>query len=97
MQVSPVGLSPALAPAGTGGRQEDRGVSFNETLNNALEKLNELQVRADQVTLDLLTGEIQDLHQVTVAMQEAKLTMQLAVEVRNRAIEAYQEVSRMQV
>jgi flagellar hook-basal body complex protein FliE len=66
-------------------------------LNNALKELNDTQVKADNLTRDLLTGELQDLHQVTVAMQEARLTMQLAVEVRNKVIEAYQEITRMQI
>lgn len=97
MQVSPVGLLLPLQPAEAGGKPEVGGGSFSELLNNALKELNNTQVKADNLTLGLLTGEIQDIHQVTVAMQEAKLSMQLAVEVRNKVIEAYQEISRMQV
>lgn len=97
MQVSPIGLPLPLQPAASGGKQEAGGGSFSELLNNALKELNNTQTKADNLTLGLLTGEVQDIHQVTVAMQEAKLTMQLAVEVRNKVIEAYQEISRMQV
>jgi len=98
MQVLPVG-QPFLPPqpAGTGAKQEAGGASFAGVLDNALKKLNDTQVKAEQLTSELLTGEIQDIHQVTIAMTEAKLAMQLAVEVRNKIIEAYQEVSRMQV
>lgn len=70
---------------------------FSEVLNSALKKLNETQIKADNLSLEFLTGEVQDIHQVTIAMQEAKLSMQLAVEVRNKVIEAYQEILRMQV
>ncbi len=66
-------------------------------LNKAIKELNDVQVKADDLACKFLTGEIQDLHLVTAAMQEARLTMQLAVEVRNKVIEAYQEISRMQV
>lgn len=97
MQIAPVGQFLPLQPPGTGGKQEAGGGSFSEVLNNALKELNDTQVKADNLTRELLTGEIQDIHQVTVAMQEAKLTMQLAVEVRNKVIEAYQEISRMQI
>lgn len=98
MQVLPVNqLSLPLQPMGTGIKQAAGDSSFAGALDNALKKLNDTQVKADQLTSDLLTGEIQDIHQVTIAMNEAKLTMQLAVEVRNKIIEAYQEVSRMQV
>jgi flagellar hook-basal body complex protein FliE len=97
MQISPVGLPLLPQTAGTGEKREAAGGSFSQMLNNALKDLNDTQVKADNLTLGLLTGEIQDIHQATVAMQEAKLAMQLAVEVRNKVIEAYQELSRMQV
>ncbi|NPV72544.1 MAG: flagellar hook-basal body complex protein FliE [Pelotomaculum sp.] len=95
MQVQSVG--PALLPQPAGGKQEAGGSSFSEMLQDALKKVNDAQVKADNLARQLLTGEVQDIHQVTVAMQEARLTMQLAVEVRNKIIEAYQEISRMQV
>lgn len=97
MQVLPVVQPLPPQPAGAAEKQEAGGGSFSEVLNSALKKLNDTQVKADQLTRELLTGEIQDIHQVTVAMQEAKLTMQLAVEVRNKVVEAYQEISRMQI
>jgi len=88
-----------LPPAGTGAKKDagDGGSAFADLLNNALHDLNQTQLKAEKLTQDLLTGEVQDLHQVTIALQEARLTMQLAVEMRNKVIEAYQEVSRMQV
>ncbi|GAB6180186.1 flagellar hook-basal body complex protein FliE [Desulfotomaculum defluvii] len=70
---------------------------FGEVLNKAIEKLNNSQIKADAVMQNFMVGEVQDIHQVTVAMQEAKLTMQLAVEVRNKLVEAYQEISRIQL
>jgi len=97
MQVSPVGLALPLQPAETGGKQGSGSSSFAEILDNSLKKLNDTKVNADNLTLKFLTGEIQDFHQVAIAMEEASLTMQLAVEVRNKVIEAYQEVSRMQI
>lgn len=98
MQVLPVNqLTLPLQPAVNGAKQDAGSGSFAGVLDNALKDLNDTQVKANQLTLESLTGEIQDIHQVTVAMTEAKLGMQLAVEVRNKLIEAYQEVSRMQV
>ncbi|HOV80436.1 MAG TPA: flagellar hook-basal body complex protein FliE [Bacillota bacterium] len=97
MQVPAVGQSLAVNPAGTGEKKGSGTVSFPEMLENALKKLNDSQIKADELTRRFLTGEIEDIHQVTIAMQEARLCMQLAVEVRNRIVEAYQEISRMQV
>ncbi|NLI13210.1 MAG: flagellar hook-basal body complex protein FliE, partial [Peptococcaceae bacterium] len=74
MQVTP--LTQALVPAGeTTSKQGTAGSgSFSEMLNNAIEKLNDTQTRADNLAMEFLTGEVQDLHQVTIAMQEAKLS-----------------------
>jgi len=97
MQVLPAGQPLLPQPAVSGEKRGGGGGSFSEMLNNALKKLNDAKVNADDLTLKFFTGEVQDFHQVAIAMQEASLTMQLAVEVRNKVIEAYQEVYRMQV
>lgn len=73
------------------------GASFGEMLNKALEDVNGAQIKADEVIKGFLTGEVQDVHQVTIAMEQAKLTLHLALEVRNKIVEAYQEISRMQI
>lgn len=78
--------------------EKEAGVGFfGKALANALEKVNTSQLKADEMIKGFLVGDVQDIHQVTIAMGEAKIMMQLAVEVRNKAIEAYQELSRMQV
>ncbi|MGQ9531350.1 MAG: flagellar hook-basal body complex protein FliE [Desulfotomaculales bacterium] len=95
MPVNAVGMGgglPAVVPLST--RETP---SFAETLRQAVDKLNETQLRADRTLAQFLTGEIQDVHQVVLAMEEARLAMQLAVQVRNRIVEAYQELSRMQI
>lgn len=70
---------------------------FAKQLTDALNQVNELQVKADDYAAKLVLGEVDDIHQVTVAMEQAKLSLQLAVQVRNKIIEAYQEIARMQV
>ncbi len=82
------------------GGQEQKGASvasFGEILSKALQEVNAAQVRADELQIKFLTGEVQDLHQVVIALEEARLMMSLAVEVRNRVVESYQEISRMQI
>lgn len=75
----------------------DGDKSFGQVLLNALENVNNAQVKSDNITKKFLVGDIQDVHQVTIASEQARLMMQLAVEVRNKVVEAYQEISRMQV
>lgn len=97
MQVAQIGQLLAGQPGEIEKKQEAGDSSFAGLLNDSLKKLNEAELKADSLAGDLLTGDIQDLHQVTIAVEEAKLSIQLAIEVRNKVIEAYQEISRMQV
>lgn len=95
MQVMPVAV-PLPMETNNAQKTSDKG-GFGEVLNNAIAKLNQTESKADEVMQQFMVGEVQDIHQVSIAMQEAKLTMQLAVEVRNKIVEAYQEVSRIQL
>ena len=60
-----------------------------------LQHQNSLQVTSDQLTEKLVRGENVDLHQVMIASQKASITLQTTLEVRNKVIEAYQEIMRM--
>ncbi|MCS7172060.1 MAG: flagellar hook-basal body complex protein FliE [Armatimonadetes bacterium] len=71
--------------------------AFAEALERAVRSADELQRRADAAAAALADGRTDDVHAVMVAMEEANLALQLAIQVRNRLLEAYQELIRMQV
>lgn len=71
--------------------------SFSSVLKQSIEKLNESQLQSDKMTEKLARGENVDLHQVMIDSQKASITLQATLEVRNKVIEAYQEMMRMQV
>ncbi|MBT2756019.1 flagellar hook-basal body complex protein FliE [Mesobacillus foraminis] len=71
--------------------------SFASVLRKSLENLNETQAKSDLMTNKLANGENVDLHQVMIASQKASVTLQATLEVRNKVVEAYQEMMRMQV
>lgn len=71
--------------------------SFASFLKDAINQVNDAQVESDKMTEKLARGEKVDLHQVMIASQKANITMQTALEIRNKAVEAYQEIMRMQV
>ena len=73
------------------------GSSFGDMLSKFLDDVNALQKQAGEVTQKAITGEIQDVHQVTIAAQKAAISLQLTAEIRNRIMESYQEIIRMQV
>lgn len=70
---------------------------FGQLVTAGLEKLNE-QLKASQTDLQQLAlGETQNLHEVMVRLEESRIAFQLMLQTRNRVLEAYQEVMRMQV
>ena len=71
--------------------------SFSSFLQDSIEKVNQTQVHSDTLTEKLALGQEVDLHEVMIASQKASVTMQLTLEIRNKAVEAYQEMMRMQV
>jgi flagellar hook-basal body complex protein FliE len=74
-----------------------RGPDFGAQVAQGLQELNQ-QMLASQVDLQrLAAGETANLHEVMVRLEESRIALQLALQVRNRALEAYQDVMRMQV
>lgn len=71
--------------------------SFAQYLLDAIKQVNQYQLEAEQMTQKLAAGEITDLHQVMIAGQKASISLQLAIQVRNKVVEAYQEIMRMPV
>ncbi len=76
---------------------EKAGSGFGEILKDAISTANELQKQSDQEIQKFMTGESQDLHTTVIAMQKADLSFQMMMQVRNKIVQAYQEIMRMQV
>jgi flagellar hook-basal body complex protein FliE len=75
----------------------DKDVSFGDVLKDAISTANQLQRQSDQEIQKLMAGETQDLHTTLIAVQKADLSFQTMMQVRNKIIQAYQEIMRMQV
>ena len=73
------------------------GSDFAKTLQNAIEDVNSYQEKADKAMADLATGEVKDLHQAAIAIGKAEMSMKLMLEIRNKALSAYKELSRTQM
>ncbi|OGO39889.1 MAG: flagellar hook-basal body complex protein FliE [Chloroflexi bacterium RBG_16_57_9] len=86
----------AGVPGGVSGANE-AAESFGRLLGQALDNLNRVQVEADASSARLAAGEPVDLHDVMLAVEEADLSLRLALQMRNKLMEAYQEINRMQV
>lgn len=73
------------------------GTGFADSLNEAIDKVNTLQQVADQKIEDMATGKSTNLHETMIAVEKADIALKLMVQVRNKMIDAYQEVMKMQV
>ncbi|MDE4085003.1 flagellar hook-basal body complex protein FliE [Planococcus maritimus] len=76
---------------------EPQATGFGDVFKNALKEVSAAQNVSDKKTDQLLTGEVKDVHEVMIASQKASLSLQMTMQVRNKVVEAYQEVMRMQV
>jgi len=71
--------------------------TFANSLKDAISKVNDQQIQSDTMTEKLINGGNVDLHEVMITSQKASITLNATMEVRNKAIEAYQEIMRMSV
>ena len=76
---------------------EHAGPSFMDTLQSALGQVNELQTKADHAVLDFSSGKDTNLHDVMIAMEKADVSLRTLGQVRNKMVEAYQDILKMQV
>jgi len=98
MNIEAIDFLPASKPIEVDAVQaQTQPQNFEKWLNSHLENVNSKLVNAEHQLRSLAVGDVENLHQVMIAMGEAKFTFQLAMQVRNRVLEAYQEISRMQV
>jgi len=88
------GLEP-LKPLGQ--QQKAAGTDFGQYLNSAISELTALQVDAAEKSALLVSGDIEDFHTPIIALEKASLALGLAVSLRNKVLDAYHEVMRMQI
>jgi flagellar hook-basal body complex protein FliE len=94
--LGPSALPPMPSDSATVDQTPGSG-SFGGVLLDQIGKLNDMQVDAANQSQALATGQATDVSAVVNTVEQASLSMQLAVGVRNKAVEAYQEIMRMQL
>ncbi|TMV13883.1 flagellar hook-basal body complex protein FliE [Paenibacillus thermoaerophilus] len=71
--------------------------SFGNFLSDAIQKLEGQQMEVETLTKQFAVGDLPDVHRLTIAAEKAALGLEFTVKVRDKAIEAYQEIMRMQI
>ncbi|MCW2277946.1 flagellar hook-basal body complex protein FliE [Heliophilum fasciatum] len=91
-------LTPMIERETTGpAKATVEGQNFGDFLQSAVKGVQQLEKEANQQAVALVSGQSNDLHQVMIAAEKASMAVQLTVQVRNKAIEAYNEIMRLQV
>jgi flagellar hook-basal body complex protein FliE len=77
--------------------EKQNGVGFKETIGNFVNEVNDLQVKAGESVENFATGKVENVHEVMIAMSKAEVSFKFMMETRNKLIDAYKEIMRMQV
>ncbi len=95
IRIQPIRIASSLETATK--TKSNEGVGFGELLNGLMQQAVRQQTIADDLSAQLALGEIDDVATVMIAAEKAALSWQLLQQVRNKLVEAYQEIMRMQV
>jgi len=77
--------------------QETKGQSFTDILQKSIGEVNKTQVDAYNAMEEIATGKVENLQKAVQQIEEAELSLKLALEVKNKALSAYKDVMRMQI
>jgi flagellar hook-basal body complex protein FliE len=96
-----IGLNPKMQlpeiPRAKSQPDASGGANFGAILRDAISTTNQLQKQSSQEIEKIMTGESQDLHATMIAVQKADVSFQMMMQVRNKLVQAYQEIMRTQV
>ena len=87
----------SLRQPSVGGGAEAKGTGFLDALAKTMESVNETQLQADHAIKDIVAGKSKNIHETMLSIQQAELSLKTMMQVRNKILEAYKEIIRMQV
>jgi flagellar hook-basal body complex protein FliE len=90
-------LATTLTPANTTSAVEKSTSAFGDMLKNMVSETNKAQSVGDNAVANLEAGKAEHLHEVMIAVEEAEMSLKMLVQMRNKALTAYEEIMRMQI
>ncbi len=90
------GTSSDIGTSATAGTEGTGGSGFAASLGNAVDGLQQLQSDSKTLALKAVTGNLDDIHDATIASTRAQVTLELVAAVRNKGVDAFNEIMRMQ-
>jgi flagellar hook-basal body complex protein FliE len=89
--VTGTGYLPAAQPV-----RDTDGVGFGSALTGAIDNAQALQATSNELAIQAVTGDLSDIHNATLASTRAQVTLELVAAVRNKGVDAFNEIMRMQ-
>ena len=89
--------STGMNAPGVNAGSEAKGGSFFDALQNSMEEVNKNQLEADSSIKDLIAGKTKNISETMLQLQKADLSLKTMMQVRNKILEAYKEIMKMQV
>lgn len=78
-------------------KKADKGQKFTNLLKDSIKEVNQLQHSANKAGEDLALGKVDNIHEVMISAQKAKLSLDLTTTITTKAVSAYKEIMAMQV
>ncbi|MDQ1272821.1 MAG: flagellar hook-basal body complex protein FliE [Planctomycetota bacterium] len=97
LSINNKGTSPAIKEIAGSIEEQGQYPSFQKTLTGFLDEVNDLQTKANDSIENLATGKVENVHEVMIAMAKAEVSFKFMMEARNKLVETYKEVMRMQM
>ena len=97
LNINSISQTPGIDIKSGAGAKKTSNTSFGDVINDAIAKVNDLQVESSKKTEDFITGVSDDIHSVIIAGSKADLALQMTLQVRNKVMEAYKEIMNMQI
>ncbi len=97
MKIDEIGIKPQVGAADNKQDNTKADSSFADILKKSLNEVSELQNRADDSIKSIAEGKMDNMQDAVIAIEKADVSLKLVTEIRNKAIEAYKEIMRMQV
>ncbi len=80
-----------------GSDEQQSGPSFKETISNFVNEVNDLQLKAGESIENFASGEVENVHEVMIAMSKAEVSFKFMMETRNKLVDAYKEIIKMPI
>ncbi|MCX8130327.1 MAG: flagellar hook-basal body complex protein FliE [Clostridia bacterium] len=101
MAINKIGGINLFTPSSSGlnsiAEDDSSKVNFGDYLKNALDKVSDMQLGAEKLTNDFASGRTDNIHEVLIAGEKADVALQFTMQIRNKILDAYNEIMRIQI